>query len=309
MRKKNILKIILIVFVIFLVVITFIAFNYTKEELDNVGHIIKLEKTLSTDYEIDYLNEYKDNIIEENNLSYTYEILHSDASLYGKVYIDNEGNLIISDDFTNSSIKVNDEKYVTLYRNIGYTDKLIVYALTNNSKLYKILLDSTDINNTKYYELHFKNQVVKFTSLNVNTVSSNEISPVVLCNDNKMYVADYDLLYNTNYYEFYDKYIIFDDNTIALTNGKVIVDAFGDNVKAYAYILFNEKIFESNPNIAIVSDKGELIFKYSENEIYSYHKLIKSITGNDVLKLEFYDDTYLTFKGNYFILDKQNKDQ
>lgn len=309
MEKKNILKIILIVFIIFLVVVTFIAFNYTKEDLDNIGHIIKLDKTLSTEYEIDYLNEYKDNIIDENNLSYTYEILHSDASLYGKVYIDNEGYLIISNDFTNSTRKVNDEKYVTLYRNIGYTDKLIVYALTNNSKLYKILLDSTDINNVKYYELHFKNQVLKFTSLNINTVSSNEISPVVLCSDNKMYVADYDLLYNTNYYEFYDKYIIFDDNTIALTNGKVIVDAFGDNVKAYAYILFNEKIFESNPNIAIVSDKGELIFKYSENEIYSYHKLIKSITGNDVLKLEFYDDTYLTFKGNYFILYKQNKVQ
>lgn len=309
MKKNIFLKITIVAIIIILLVITYFVFFTKHDMLDDIGYLIDLKENVVLDDSIDYLNVYKDNIIDENITSYNYEILHNDASLYGKIYIDNEGYLNITDDFTNSIKKITKKQYTSLYRNIGYTDKLIVYALTNNSKLYKILLDSTDINNTKYYELHFKNQVVKFTSLNVNTVSSNEISPVVLCNDNKMYVADYDLLYNTNYYEFYDKYIIFDDNTIALTNGKVIVDAFGDNVKAYAYILFNEKIFESNPNIAIVSDKGELIFKYSENEIYSYHKLIKSITGNDVLKLEFYDDTYLTFKGNYFILDKQNKDQ
>lgn len=307
MKKNIFLKITIVAIIIILLVITYFVFFTKNDTLDDIGYLIDLKENVVLDDSIDYLNVYKDNIIDENITSYNYEILHNDASLYGKIYIDNEGYLNITDDFTNSIKKITKEQYTSLYRNIGYTDKLIVYALTTDKKLYKIVLNSSDISNLKYYELHFNSEVVKFTSLNVNTVSSNEISPIVLCNDNKMYVADYGLLYNTNYYEFYNKYIIFDDNTLALTNGKQLVDPQNAKIKVVGYIEFDENIFDKDPAIALITNIGELIYMYSENELYEYNKLIKSLEGQDELKATFYDNTWLKIKGNYYVLNEKTK--
>ena len=307
MKKNIFLKITIVAIIIILLVITYFVFFTKHDTLDDIGYLIDLKENVVLDDSIDYLNVYKDNIIDENITSYNYEILHDDASLYGKIYIDNEGYLNITDDFTNSIKKITKEQYTSLYRNIGYTDKLIVYALTIDKKLYKIVLNSPDISNLKYYELHFNSEVVKFTSLNVNTVSSNEISPIVLCNDNKMYVADYGLLYNTNYYEFYNKYIIFDDNTVALTNGKQLVNLQNEKIKVVGYIEFDENIFDKDPAIAFITNIGELVYMYSENELYEYNKLIKSLEGQDELKATFYDNTWLKIKGNYYVLNEKTK--
>ena len=307
MKKNIFLKITIVAIIIILLVITYFVFFTKHDTLDDIGYLIDLKENVVLDDSIDYLNVYKDNIIDENITSYNYEILHNDASLYGKIYIDNEGYLNITDDFTNSIKKITKEQYTSLYRNIGYTDKLIVYALTTDKKLYKIVLNSPDISNLKYYELHFNSEVVKFTSLNVNTVSSNEISPIVLCNDNKMYVADYGLLYNTNYYEFYNKYIIFDDNTVALTNGKQLVNLQNEKIKVVGYIEFDENIFDKDPAIAFITNIGELVYMYSENELYEYNKLIKSLEGRDELKATFYDNTWLKIKGNYYVLNEKTK--
>lgn len=307
MKKNIFLKITIVAIIIILLVITYFVFFTKYDTLDDIGYLIDLKENVVLDDSIDYLNVYKDNIIDENITSYNYEILHNDASLYGKIYIDNEGYLNITDDFTNSIKKITKEQYTSLYRNIAYTDKLIVYALTTDKKLYKIVLNSPDISNLKYYELHFNSEVVKFTSLNVNTVSSNEISPIVLCNDNKMYVADYGLLYNTNYYEFYNKYIIFDDNTVALTNGKQLVNLQNEKIKVVGYIEFDENIFDKDPAIALITNLGELIYMYSENELYEYNKLIKSLEGRDELKATFYDNTWLKIKGNYYVLNEKTE--
>ena len=307
MKKNIFLKITIVAIIIILLVITYFVFFTKHDTLDDIGYLIDLKENVVLDDSIDYLNVYKDNIIDENITSYNYEILHDDASLYGKIYIDNEGYLNITDDFTNSIKKITKEQYTSLYRNIGYTDKLIVYALTIDKKLYKIVLNSPDISNLKYYELHFNSEVVKFTSLNVNTVSSNEISPIVLCNDNKMYVADYGLLYNTNYYEFYNKYIIFDDNTVALTNGKQLVNLQNEKIKVVGYIEFDENSFDKDPAIAFITNIGELVYMYSENELYEYNKLIKSLEGQDELKATFYDNTWLKIKGNYYVLNEKTK--
>ena len=307
MKKNIFLKITIVAIIIILLVITYFVFFTKHDTLDDIGYLIDLKENVVLDDSIDYLNVYKDNIIDENITSYNYEILHNDASLYGKIYIDNEGYLNITDDFTNSIKKITKEQYTSLYRNIGYTDKLIVYALTTDKKLYKIVLNSPDISNLKYYELHFNSEVVKFTSLNVNTVSSNEISPIVLCNDNKMYVADYGLVYNPNYYEFYSKYIILDDNTVALTNGKQLVDPQNAKIKVVGYIEFDENIFDKDPAIAFITNIGELVYMYSENELYEYNKLIKSLEGQDELKATFYDNTWLKIKGNYYVLNEKTK--
>ena len=46
---------------------------------------------------------------------------------------------------------------------------------------------------------------------------------------------------------------------------------------------------------------------YSENELYEYNKLIKSLEGQDELKATFYDNTWLKIKGNYYVLNEKTK--
>ena len=305
MKKNNILKLIIVLLIIFLIVITFLVFK-DKDTLDNVGYIITLKDSVNVDSNINYLEKYKDNIINEKYTNYDYEIIKNDSTLYGKIYITVDGYLNITNDYTKSERRVNNEKYISIYRNINYSDKLIVYALSENNKVYKIVLNTADINDIKYYDLQLGNNVVYFTNLNVNYVSTEEISPVVLCSDNKMYVLDYGMLYSEDYYELYDKYIIFNDNTAALTSGKIITNYFDNKVKIQGYIKFDEDIFNEKPTIALVTDDGQLIYKYSDSEVYIYNKLIKGIEGYGTIKVYFFDDTYYEFAGNYVsILDNQ----
>lgn len=303
MKRDLILKIIIVIIVLVLAVITyfkFFAIRKTYNDEGYIGFIFTPDKNVEIDSNIDYLDEYKENIINEKTTSYNYELIFDDATLYGKVYIDNEGYLCISNDFKNASKRINNEKFISIYRNTTYTDKLVIYALTDSKKIYKIILETSNIDDIKYYELKLKNEVTNFTNLNVDTVSCDEVIPIVLCSDNKMYVVDYDLLYNTNYYILYDNYIIFDDNTIALTNGKMIEDENGENTKVSYYITFDENIFDKEPKIAIITNIGELLYRYSSNEVYSYNKLIKYLDFSGPIKLYFYDNTQLSIKGNYY---------
>lgn len=302
MKKNMILKIVIVIIVFALAIITYFTFFTENETLDNVGFIFTPNKNVEIDSNIDYIEKYKENIISEKTTSYDYEIILDNATLYGKVYIDDEGYLYISDDFKNKSKQINNEKFSTIYRNATYGDTLVIYALSDTKKIYKIILESSNIDDIKFYELKLKNEVTNFTNLNVDTVSCDEVIPIVLCSDNKMYVVDYDLLYNTNYYILYDNYVIFDDNTFALTNGKKITDENGEDEKGAFYITFGEKVYDSDPKIAIVTNSGELLFRYSDNEVYSYNKLIESVNVAETINLNFFDNTYLSFKGNYYNL-------
>lgn len=305
MKKVNILKLIIALLIIFLIVITFLVFK-GKEVLDSTGFINTLTDNANIDSNINYLELYKDNIIYEKYTNYDYEILKNDSTLYGKIYIDLDGYLNITNDFTKTEKRVNNEKFISIYRNVNYNDKLIVYALSETNKVYKIVLETTNLKEIKYYDLQLKSKLTNFTNLNVNYVSSSEIVPVVLCDDNKMYALDYGLLYSKDYYELYDKYIIFNDNTAALTSGKIIKDVLDNKVKIQGYIKFDEDIFNEKPIIALITEDGQLIYKYSDSKVYIYNKLIKNIEGYGTLKVIFYDDTYFEFAGNYVsILDNQ----
>ena len=89
MKKNIFLKITIVAIIIILLVITYFVFFTKHDTLDDIGYLIDLKENVVLDDSIDYLNVYKDNIIDENITSYNYEILHNDASLYGKIYIDN----------------------------------------------------------------------------------------------------------------------------------------------------------------------------------------------------------------------------
>ena len=88
---------------------------------------------------------------------------------------------------------------------------------------------------------------------------------------------------------------------------KIIDDIINDFKYITENIEFDENIFDKDPAIAFITNIGELVYMYSENELYEYNKLIKSLEGQDELKATFYDNTWLKIKGNYYVLNEKTK--
>ena len=80
--------------------------NVSPSELaDNLGYIISINDKVNYTTDIDYISEYKDLIVSNNNKNIDYEITHDDSVLYGKVYIDDSKNINIVDGFSKKEKK------------------------------------------------------------------------------------------------------------------------------------------------------------------------------------------------------------
>lgn len=299
MKSRKIVIFLLIVVVILLLSATYLNFFYSPKEDENIGYRLDLGSKVEFP-NINYSEKYKDNIINENILSYEYEIIQSESVLYGKVYIDKDGYLYITDELKNAKRKLNDVKFKTLYKEIS-TNRLNVYALSNSGIVYKILLKTTNMEDVKFHKIDFDKKIVKFTSLLIRMTGSNIVGPVVLCDDDKMYDVETKLLYQEEYTKFYDKYIVYSDNTVSTLNGDMLVGYDHKNIKLVGYVQFNEDIFREKPEIGLITTNDDLVFLQDEKHLYIYNKEIKSIEQIDGEKIQiiYKDNTYHEIKGYY----------
>lgn len=305
MKSRKIVIFLLIVVVILLLSATYLNFFYSPKEDENIGYRFDLGSKVEFP-NINYSEKYKDNIINENILSYEYEIIQSESVLYGKVYIDKDGYLYITDELKNAKRKLNDVKFKTLYKEIS-TNRLNVYALSNSGIVYKILLETTNMEDVKFHKIDFDKKIVKFTSLLIRMTGSNTVGLVVLCDDDKMYDVETKLLYQEEYTKLYDKYIVYSDNTVSTLNGDMLVGYDHKNIKLVGYVQFNEDIFREKPEIGLITTNDDLVFLQDEKHLYIYNKEIKSIEQIDGEKIQiiYKDNTYHEIKGYYTsLIDK-----
>lgn len=305
MKSRKIVIFLLIVVVILLLSATYLNFFYSPKEDENIGYRLDLGSKVEFS-NINYSEKYKDNIINENILSYEYEIIQSESVLYGKVYIDKDGYLYITDELKNAKRKLNDVKFKTLYKEIS-TNRLNVYALSNSGIVYKILLETTNMEDVKFHKIDFDKKIVKFTSLLIRMTGSNTVGLVVLCDDDKMYDVETKLLYQEEYTKLYDKYIVYSDNTVSTLNGDMLVGYDHKNIKLVGYVQFNEDIFREKPEIGLITTNDDLVFLQDEKHLYIYNKEIKSIEQIDGEKIQiiYKDNTYHEIKGYYTsLIDK-----
>lgn len=321
MKKNKIIKLIIIQLVIIVVVTLIIAFSYKKKTYDNLGYIISINDKVNYTTNIDYVNEYKDLIVSNNNKNIDYEIMHDDSVLYGKVYIDDTKNIIVTDGFTKKE-KIFSGNYETIYRKNVLNDKLVFYALTSDNRVYKFILDTTNIDDIKNYEIKTEKKVKNFVDVSINSISSTETIPVVLCDDDKMYILGSPILYSEEYYQLFDDFIVFEnDLTVTTMDGVILKDTTENPIKLWAFSKLGEPIFEKNklseivketgheqlnenPKAILFTDKGELLFLNSENELFYYNKIVKNLKLGSKLEISFYDDTTLELDGTLDVIQK-----
>ena len=90
---------------------------------------------------------------------------------------------------------------------------------------------------------------------------------VVLGDDNKMYDVDSGLLYRPDYKKYYDKYIVFPDDTITNYDGRRFLDFDGYFVEIAGFIVYEDTdTFLKNSNgVLIVGKDGFLMYLYDNN--------------------------------------------
>lgn len=306
MKSRKITVFFLIVVVVLLLCATYLTFFYSPKEDKNIGYRLNLGDKIQFK-DINYKEKYKDNIINEDTLSYEYEIIHEKSVLYGKVYIDLDGYLYITNEFSNEKKRLNDVKFKTLYNVYMGTNRLCIYALSNAGDVYKLYLENTNIEDVEFYRLDFTKKTIKFTNLLIKMTGCEFIGPVVLCEDDKMYDIETKLLYQEEYTKLYDKYILYDDNTISNLNGEMLVGYDSNNIEIVGYIQFDEDIFREKPKIGLITTSDNLVFLQDDKHLYVYNKEIKSIDNTDInkIKIIYNDNTYHEIKGYYISITNE----
>lgn len=304
LKNKKVLILLIALFIIVLSITIYAAFFREKKVYDDGESPLKLDEKIDLISNIDYLNEYKDNVINDNNTSFEFDIILDKDSLYGKIYLDEEKFPHIVNTKTNQDNKFMNIKFKTLYQiaTLG-VQKLEAYGITENGDVYRFILDDVSINSIKYYKMNNIANASKFTNLKVECYECSILGMVVLGDDNKMYDVDSGLLYRPDYKKYYDKYIVFPDDTITNYDGRRFLDFDSYFVEIAGFIVYEDTdTFLKNSNgVLIVGKDGFLMYLY-DNNLSMFDKAAISIDNdyaNNTVNIEFFDKTKKSLKGNY----------
>ena len=304
LKNKKVLILLIALFIIVLSITIYAAFFREKNVYDDGESPLKLDEKIDLISNIDYLNEYKDNVINDNNTLFEFDIILDKDSLYGKIYLDEEKFPHIVNTKTNQDYKFMNIKFKTLYQiaTLG-VQKLEAYGITENGNVYRFILDDASINSIKYYKMNNIANASKFTNLKVECYECSILGMVVLGDDNKMYDVDSGLLYRPDYKKYYDKYIVFPDDTITNYDGRRFLDFDGYFVEIAGFIVYEDSdVFLKNSNgVLIVAKDGFLMYLY-DNNLYMFDKAAINIDNDyekNTVNIEFFDKTKKSLKGYY----------
>lgn len=280
MKKKNkiILLIIIFIIIIFLILLTVYKYINKKDEVNDSFKVIDIGLSTLTE-DINYKEEYEKNIIKSTPNSYEYKIGNS---LNGRIYIDNNKKIHLTDDNNNINNILSEEKFNAIYKKSRENDvsKIVIYAITEKGKLYKIALYESNINNV-IITLMLKDQIItNFTTLENNLFLGIDYENiVVLTDDGIMYNANTGLPYIDDTLSIYDEYYIYTDGIISYKD-KILRNNNGELYKIKYIIDLKEKtgIFEK-ADILFITEDNKII--YIDDKIYEYKTQIKNITKKE----------------------------
>lgn len=300
MKKEKILKLLLFIVIIVFIAITVLVFLKKGKTDGNYIYGISNSEERITIEDINYLDEYSSQIINSNVTSYDYELIKNDEYIYGKFYIDSNSILYATDGFKNIERRLTNEKMATLYKVVN-NDNIVIYALPEqHDKIYSFKIDNTDLNKIEQKEYYLSSNPKAFTYLKNLEYGDEESSPVILCEDNKMYDLNSGLLYSDKYIKFYKNFILDSNNIIYSYKGYKMYNFANNQYKLVGYVLSKKNIFSDNNYVILVTEDGSLLWFNGYDTFSAYNKRVKSIKNIDnKVKILFYDDTYYNFEGRY----------
>lgn len=276
MKKKIIYIVLLIVILLVVYILNIHGGNNEKNKyiINNTGSEKKY------DYEINYKEEYKDYIINDNIKEVSYSIANDTDVMYGKVYISSNNKLYITDELRNRTDLLLDEEVITLYNAFEDFAKCSIYAITKSGDLYHVGVSEPYIKAKFAEKIKLENKVTNFTSLKFNSYNDAIYdSIVVLTDDGNMYDTSSLIIYNPYSLNVFGEYIIHASNEISNFNREFLVNKDGDYYKAKTIITSNNPIndLEGNPKIIIITEDNKLIYTF-ENKVYECAEDVKKIS-------------------------------
>ena len=293
--KKTLVYILIVIILLFVGYLSYYKFLMPKKSKNVINNKIELGEYKYQNYDINYVEEYNDNIMYSMISEVNFYII--DESNSGKLYIDGNKKLNLVIGSTSKKI-LEDLKFNTLYSDISTI--LNAYAISEDGKLYRFLLTENDADKLKTEEIEFDAEIMNFTNLKIKSyMNVDNNSLVVLASNGKMYDVYTMSLYNDKTIRINDEYLLYEDMTISNNDGKIIV-LNGNNIKVKNILLINETgIFEKNPTSIIVTDNNKIIYVIG-NKVYEYNKEVLNISkNNNKLVITFTDKSKIEINGIY----------
>lgn len=307
MSKKieNVIKTVIAILFIFVLYLTYYKYFTLRIEKPNVdinennddskGSTFKVNN-----YDIDYKNEYKENIITTLQTDVSFAFIMDNKNIKGKIYIKKDGNIYIINDETKVERQLSDKKFITLYdaSEIG----LSIFALTDDGKVYRIDLIDTDISRADIKLVYSSSKILNFTNLKFKEYNDfSNFSIIVFLENGKMIDINSKLEYHEEIISIFDKYLIFEDSTISDYQGVLLVDKSNKRFEVKSVILpYDDSIKpKENPNVLIITTNDKLIYLLDEGNTYIHESSIKKISKNDKneISIVFEDDSKIDFLG------------
>ena len=313
--KKYILLFIIIILIVFIVILTLYKFkNSDNNEINDdiiysTFYPVNTKKDLKYDYMLD--EEVYADYIEKPMISMDFSIINNLKSITGKIYIDKNNELHITDDLESIDKVISELKFKDLkpLESDEY-GALYVYLISNDNKLYYLMLDTNNIYDAAVYEIEMNKPVLRFSNISYdNDVSPSSSTLFVLCSDGNIYEVTSKLRYHNNIKLVFGRVMVYEDNTMSNIYGKMFEDNNGNYYKIkYIFNALASDAFLDKPVGIIITEDNQLIVSIIDEyyrRINVANKKIKNIefdkkspfvTGK--LKLEFEGGKKMEFDAN-----------
>ena len=246
---------------------------------------------------------YKDLIIKENILEIEYTYIDNNKSITGKIYIDDNKNLYITDIVNKKIYKPSNVKFKTMFKKDYQYKNIYIYLISEDNNLYFLQLTNNDINNTSVTQIFMPGKIYNFTKLEYTLDAfPNSNSLFVLADDGNVYDVATLIRYNKNILSMFDDFYVYDDNTITDVYGNVIVDKDNNLYKIkYAFVTFDNNTFSGSNTKLIITDNNDLIYEKDNAQVMGlFNKKVKDISFDEKVVGKA-GKLIITFKDNYKI--------
>ena len=246
---------------------------------------------------------YKEYIITDDLKEIEYTYIDNNKSITGKIYIDDNKNLYITDIVNKKIYKPSNVKFKTMFKKDYQYKNIYIYLISEDNNLYFLQLTNNDINKTSVTQIFMPGKIYNFTKLEYTLDAfPNSNSLFVLADDGNVYDVATLIRYNKNILSMFDDFYVYDDNTITDVYGNVIVDKDNNLYKIkYAFVTFDNNTFSGSNTKLIITDNNDLIYEKDNAQVMGlFNKKVKDISFDEKVVGKA-GKLIITFKDNYKI--------
>lgn len=301
-------KLIYIIIIVFIALIGLTIYKYKVYEKNKNNYFFSDTIPEKTKNNIVYSEKkdqeiYKEYIITNDLKDVEYRYIDNNKSITGKIYIDDNKNLYITDIVNKKIYKPSNVKFKTMFKKDYPYNNIYIYLISEDNNLYFLQLTNNDINQTSVKQIFMPGKIYNFTKLEYTLDAfPNSNSLFVLADDDNVYDVATLIRYNKNILSMFDDFYVYDDNTITDVYGNVIVDKDNNLYKIkYAFVTFDNNTFSGSNTKLIITDNNDLIYEKDNAQVMGlFNKKVKDISFDEKVVGKA-GKLIITFKDNYKI--------